>query len=171
MKDVMTETDLVMPGLVAPSNLKRGGRFKTAQITSDVYSICTRLQELSPRLTLHWVEDSNPRAKDSIAFVVVETFTNAEGQPEDAVVWKARKLHPEIVETVRYFMNVPLSKRYAQMEAAAEKIDRDREEDHFAELYENMGRPMWAQLEHDGFIEQRGVSFPKRGVAAPRTAT
>ncbi len=160
----------MMPGLVAPANLKRGGRFKTAQITSDVYNVCGRLQELSPRLSLHWVEDSNPKAKDQIAFVVTETYTNAEGKTEEAVVWKCRRLHPEIVETVRYFMNVPLERRFAAMEKAAERIEEQRKEDEFDELYENLGRPMWTQLEHDGFVETRGISVPKRGVAAPRQA-
>jgi hypothetical protein len=167
MKDVFQETDLVMPGLVSPSNLKRGGRFKTAPITSDIYSVCERLKELSPRLSLHWVEDSNPKARDQIAFVVTETYLNENGQPEEAVVWKSRKLTPEIVERCRYYMNVPMEKRYAAMVAEAEKIDAEREENEFQELYENLGRPMWTQLEHDGFVETRGVSYPKTGVAKP----
>jgi hypothetical protein len=149
-KDVFTETDLVMPGLVSPANLKRGGRFRSAPITSDIYNICTRLDELSPRLGLHWV-------KDAIAFVVTET----DARGEEAIVMKYRKLTPEIINDVRYWMGVPLTLRAAECERRADKIEADAKDDHFGELYENMGRDMWAELERTGFT-QRGVSFPKR---------
>jgi hypothetical protein len=152
VKDALTETDLVMPGLVAPSNLKRGGRFRSAQITSDIYNICTRLQELSPRLYLHWVEDTLHKdydSKDQIAFVVTEITPDG----TEAVVLKTRHLSPQIIEDVRYFMGVPLAQRAAEMIKKADKFEADAHESHMDRLYEEMGAPMLRQLYHDGFVD------------------
>lgn len=146
MKDALRETDLVMPGLVSPANLKRGGRFRTAQITSDIYNICLRLQELSERLYLHWVEDTET---EQIAFVVTEKTPDG----MEAVVLKTRHLSPSIIEDVRYFMGVPLEKRAEKMIAAADKYETDARETEMDELYEKMGAPMLRQLYHDGFVD------------------
>jgi len=64
---------------------------------------------------------------------------------------------------------MPLAERLAKLEKDEYKIEADRKEAQLDDLYERVGRPMWTQLEHDGFI-QRGVSYPKVGVSKPGQA-
>jgi hypothetical protein len=64
-------------------------------------------------------------------------------------------------------MHVPFEKRLEAAERDEDEHNRKRKEDELDTLYERMGRPMWTQLEHDGFI-QRGRSYAKGGVYGKR---
>lgn len=123
-------------------------------VESDVFDICGQLKAIDPNLKVIWFD----REKDP--YVISETSLDG----VERLVFKAQELDGRVVEKIRYIMSVPLEERMALVVKANEAFEAAKAEADLDELYESMGRPMWTQLEHDGFI-QRGVSYPKSGVA------
>jgi hypothetical protein len=155
--EVLSQKDLILPG-VSPTNLVMGGRFETFSVTNDVYNICERLAELNPRLWIHGLRDINT---DEVAFCIMEKTPRG-----DELVFKTRELDARIIEEVRYLMAVPLAKRVEQMDRILQEREQAAHEAELDKLYETMGEQFRYQLWHDGFIEHRDKSYPKRGVKA-----
>jgi hypothetical protein len=155
--EFLGEKDLVLPG-ITPDNLKLDGAIKSAMITSDVFNICERLKELNPRLEVHAIWDDRPGGDRGYA--IMERVA----PDETKLVFKCRELDARVIHEVQYLIGVPFSERMARVEKLLADEDRRQKEAELDELYENLGRQMLRQFEHDGFIESRGVSFPKRGV-------
>ena len=154
--EVLSEKDLVLPG-ITPANLKLGGRYKATMITSDMFNICERLAELNPRLEVHLLEDTQTGEHG---------YSITERVSEDRIehVLTVKELDNRAVEQIQYFMKVPFEQRFAQSQKAMEKYEAGERQRELDELYEQLGQAFWYQLEHDGFIETRGKSYPKRGV-------
>lgn len=153
--EVLDAKELVLPG-VTPANLKLDGRYRSALVTSDMYNICNRLAELNPRLMIHELVDT---------FTGEHAYCIMEQTPDgDKLVFKTKELDARVLEEVRYLMSVPFEYRYAQSLKLIEKLEAEAHQKELDELYENLGRQMLSQFEHDGFIETRGISYPKRGV-------
>ena len=155
--EFLSEKDLVLPG-VTPDNLKLDGSIKSAMITSDVFNICERLKELNPRLEVHAIWDDRPGGDRGYAIM------ERTGPHETKLVFKCRELDARVIHEVQYLIGVPFEERMKRVEKLLADEDRRQKEEELDKLYEDMGRAMWFQLEHDGFIETRGVSHPKRGI-------
>lgn len=146
---------VIIPGSAAPNNLQFQG--KAHIIDSDVFNICERVKELSPRLHIIVADPPRPDGKN---FIIME-----ESKPGDWMcVARYEALDGRIIEDLQRMSAIPLKDRLAQIEKEEKKHEEDSADEALEELYERMGGPMWSQLERDGFIDGRPVSYPKRGI-------
>lgn len=143
---------LIIPGTSRPSNLHYGDDIQVEVIDSDLYDICERIKEVSPDLFI-----VAAKRADSVEFTIMERCKDG----VDRYVYSTPDLDARIVEKCRYMLHVPLAKRADIAIAEADKAEQDRKEAQSDALYESLGRPMWTQLEHDGFIDGRNVSYNK----------
>lgn len=153
---------LVLPQGVVPTNLRIPPGSRAIHLESDVYGVCEQLREIDP--SLYVVVRVTER--NEAEFIVMEDCRDGVHR----LVFKTDALDGRVLTKLRRLMAKPLDERLRELEAMEHKYEADRYEEELDRLYEDLGRPMWTQLEHDGFIETRGVSFPKRGVAAPKRA-
>jgi hypothetical protein len=137
-----------------PSNLILPPELRGLSVEGDVYNICERIKEISPALFIQGF--TNPE----YPYVIVEKCIDG----IERVVLKAKELDGRVIAHLQKLMAKPLSERVREIEINERKLEAEQKEAQLDELYERLGRPMWTQLEHDGFIESRPVSFPKKGV-------
>lgn len=141
------------------------GRFGQ-YVTHDVFHIAERLQEISPNLFIQALPETQQFGEHMWNFAIIEWVPRA--TPPEQLVYRTEALDGRIIEHVEYLRRVPLSVRLREMERIEEKRKEEDQQRELDELYDRMGRAMWYQLEHDGFNEGRGVSFPKRGIHPTR---
>jgi hypothetical protein len=139
-----------------PNNVRA---YRGALVTSDVFHIAERVREIDPALYVHVLDP--PVHFDGRVY----HFAICELGPDrvERLVFRAEELDSRILKKLEYIRAVPFEKRFAEAEKWEAAELAKRKDDELTALYERMGRPMWTQLEHDGFI-QRPVSYPKRGV-------
>lgn len=128
---------------------------KAYLVESDVYGICEQIAEISPRLHVFLLTDD---AK--YAYAITE---HCEDNVE-RLVFKVKELDGRVIKRLRTLMAKPLLQRLDEIEKENHRFEQQELDDELERLYEELGRPMWTQLEHDGFI-QRSISYPKAGVA------
>lgn len=127
---------------------------KATYVDGDMFNICERIKEISPSLSIVLLEKDN-----QFAYAIMEHCVDG----VERLVFKVKELDNRVCEKLRRLMSMPLSERVTEIEKQEHRLEAERLDEESSELYERFGRPMWTQLEHDGFI-QRGVSYPKRGV-------
>lgn len=147
-----------MSGLVVASQ-PRNLRYARGHVEGDVFRICERLAEIDPRLFVEPLDPPVTFNGTTYHFSIVEEC----GDGVCRLVFRAPALDARIIEHVQYLMHVPFERRFKEAVDRAEQMEADAKEAELDDLYERMGRPMWTQLEHDGFI-QRNRSYAKRGV-------
>lgn len=152
--------DLILPDRLAPSNLHLRPAVKARYVTGDLYDIAQRMREVDA--TLYAVELSEA---DEHSYAIMEDCEDG----MQRLVFKVRELDGRVLEKLRYLMARPLAERIALVDAENHRLDAQRQDDELEQLYEDLGAPMWRELEQCGFI-QRPASFPKLGVAAPGRA-
>lgn len=145
--------DLVLPHGTVPSNLMMPPDRRHVMVETDVFNICQRVREIDPNLKIIWFD----REKDP--YVVMETSIDG----IERWVCATDALDERLLRKLQHMIGVPFEKRFEEAEKANEAFEKATREREFEELYERMARPMWTQLEHDGFI-QRPVSYAKKGV-------
>lgn len=146
---------VIIPGAAAPNNLQFQGVAHV--VDSDVYNICDRVKEISPRLHIVVADPPRPDGKN---FIVME-----ESKPGDWMcVARYEALDDRVIKHLQELRAVPLQDRLAKLEKEEAEWEKKSQEDAADELYERMGGPMWTQLEKDGFVDSRGVSYAKKGV-------
>lgn len=148
-------TDLILPTGTKPSNLHLPPEVQHMSVEGDVYGICERIKEIDPNLHVVLIVDG-----DDARYVIMEHCNDG----VERMVFKTKQLDGRVEKKLRYIMSVPLAVRIANLEKENAKFEEEARENEFEELYENLGRPMWTQLEHDGFIDGRGSSYAKRGI-------
>lgn len=149
-------TNLILPSGSAPSSLRLAETSTARYVDGDLYNIGRRLQELHP--SIYAVELTHA---DRQEWAIMENC-------EDGVqrlIFKSDHLDGRVIAKLGPIMNVPLEERVRVAEEVEARAKKEQEENEFERLYEELGRPMLTQLEHDGFI-QRSVSYAKRGVKA-----
>lgn len=152
---------LAVPSSASPPNLHLPPGSSLRLVDQDLLHIAERVAELSPRLHV-WVIESG----QGVEYAISEF---CEDQTERLVFRGLKALDARVIERLRGLMAQTLTDRMANLEHEEwvfKEAERERE---LEDLYERVGRPMWSQLEHDGFT-QRGISYPKRGVTAPNRA-
>lgn len=150
---------LILPDRMAPSNLHLRPSVKTRFVESDVFDIVNRIKAIDENLYVLELHEG-----DRAAFAIMERSRDG----VERLVMKVDELDGRVVDHLRYLDAVPLQHRLAVAEADIAKHEAGQKENELEELYENLGRDMWQQLEHDGFTGSRGVSFAKRGVTGGR---
>lgn len=154
-------TTILLPDGMRPLNLHLAPSTKTRYVENDVFHVADRLHDISP--TLHIVQVEGHKGKD-VQWLVTEECVDGAVRP----VAYFDACDNRMVEKVLYVMSVPFSERLRLIEKENDKWEADEKERASEELYERLGRDMWSQLDHDGFIAGgRGISFPKRGVSQP----
>lgn len=129
-----------------------------AGIESDMHKICDRIAEISPRLFIIQLEDSDARS-----WLIMEQTVHG----SEELVYKTNELDARVLAKIRYMRSVPLEKRVAKLEAEIKAEEAAAHENEMEEFYEKMGEDFHKQLAHDGFISHTGKSFAKRGVVMP----
>lgn len=150
---------LIIPEGARPHNLHFGDDVQVRVVDSDMYNICDRLREIHPDM-----------------YIVAATrdgeiiFNIMDAAPDGSVqrIFRCKELDARVLEKVRYIMSVPFEERYALACREIDEHDAAQKEEQLEDLYERLGRPMWTQLEHDGFIDGRNKSYSKRGVMGPK---
>ena len=154
-------SDLTYP---RPENVRgKFGRW----VTADVFHIAERIREIEQGNRLYIQAFDKPqRLPDGQVwnFIVVEVD---EGGAEHWVT-PARELDSRLIEHVQYLLRVPFKQRYEEAERLIAKREQEEMDRQLDEALEGWGWDMRRQLEHDGFIEHRGRSFPKRGIHAAK---
>ena len=146
---------VIIPESARPSNLHFGDDVHVRMIDSDMYNICDRLREINPNLSV-----VAAMRGDEILYNIMESCPDG----VERRIFKAKELDARVLKHIERIMGIPFEHRF---EEACKEIDRyeaAQKEEQLDELYERLGRPMWTQLEHDGFIDGRNVSYAKRGI-------
>lgn len=153
---------LILPGTAKPHNLTLPSDAVMRPIESDLYNICQQVAELSPHL--HVIEISSEKT-NSHTYAIMEHCEDG----WERLVFKVRsdELDGRVIKKLRRIMAVPFEQRFQEAAKEIDDWEREQEEKLQDDWYERLGRPMWTQLEHDGFI-QRPVSYAKSGVAQNR---
>jgi hypothetical protein len=88
----------------------------------------------------------------------------------ERVIFRVTKkgLDGRVLTKLRRLMAVDLQTRIAIAERDREKFEAEQAAAASEELWERMGGPMWVELEKNGFIDGRGVSYRKLNRAARR---
>lgn len=149
--------------LQCPTNLSLPPGVGAAYVDGDMYDICQRVREIDENLRVVVLTGQEKRYTHAI----MEHC----GDGVERLIFKVGPadqdcplLDGRVVEKLRRLAAQPLAERLRRFEAEETKYEADQKEHELEKIYENLGRPMWTQLEHDGFI-QRSVSYPKLGVA------
>lgn len=145
---------LILPESFAPQNLKLRPGVKARFVDGDLYNIAQRLQEVDPSIFVVELSEG-----DRATWAIMEMCQDG----VERLIFKTDALDARVVDKAMRIKNVPLEKRLAEAEREEAEATTKREADELEKLYEDVGRPMWTQLEHDGFI-QRGRSYSKAGM-------
>lgn len=132
-------------------------------VTADMFHIAQRIQEVSRDL---FIQELDPPVRynehDERHYAIIEVDPNTY---IERLVTTVAALDARVIDHMQYLLAVPFAQRFEEaekLEAKRQQEDIDRQLD---EALENWGWDFRRQLEHDGFIEHRGISYPKRGVA------
>lgn len=140
-----------------PDNVKgKFGRW----VTADMFHISQRIQEVSPSLFIQELDPPTQWKDQTWNYAIVEVDEHG----TDRWVYGAEALDARVIEHVEYLLHVPFSERFAEAEKLEANREADDQERQLEEALENWGWDFRKQLEHDGFINDRGKSYPKSGV-------
>jgi hypothetical protein len=137
---------------------------KVKYVTSDIFNICNRIREISPRLYLIELEQHS-REGQKWGYAVVEQCIDG----VDRVVCRVgkRDLDARLLEKLRYIMGVDLNERIAIVERERESWERQYADDAAEELFDTLGGQMHRDLVANGFT---GAPFPTSYRPMNRTA-
>jgi hypothetical protein len=140
--------------------------FNKARVcTADVYNICERIREVSPRLYLLELEQESVEG-NKFGYAVMEQCSDG----VDRVIFRVTKkgLDGRTITKLRRLMAVDLHTRIAICDRERDKFEAEQAEAAREQLWETVGGPMQIELERNGFIDGRGVSYRKLNRAARR---
>lgn len=152
---------ITIPGSCAPSNLHLSPEVRVStMIDGDMYEICKRIEEVSDRLFIIDLQHD-----DKHTYAIMERCDDG----VERLVYKVKELDGRVITKLQKMMKKTLSERYEALEREEHRLNEQAREDELDRLYEEVGAPMLTELEKCGFI-QRGISYPKLGVASPGRA-
>jgi hypothetical protein len=158
-------SDLLLPDGLRPTNLHLLPGTKVRYVSNDVFNIAGRLREISPRLYILELE-RNSSEGSMFGYSIMEQCHDG----VDRLVFRVSKgqlTQRHVLDRIGYLMSKDLHTRIAILDAEREKWESESHEDEMEKLYDQMGGPMWTELEKTGFI-QRPVSYPKTNATARR---
>lgn len=137
---------------------------KASLVTHDMWMICERVKEISPNLYLLELLRTS-REAEKFGYALMEHCPDM-----DRLIMRVTKdnLDGRLLEKLRYIMSVDLHERIKICDRIRDKEEADQAENNSEAMWETMGGPMQIQLEHDGFIDSRGVSYRKLNRTARR---
>lgn len=150
-----------------PSNIRMPEGSRATHVSSDLYGISLRLQELDGDLFIALLEAPD----GSVGWAVCET----DRQGVESLIFRVGpgceidELDGRIIEKLNYLRSVPLAERIAKLEA---EIDRERASAHenkLEQMYDSFGGTLYDALFRCGFVhEQRPESVRKLNKTARR---
>lgn len=149
-------SDLIAP---RPFNLSLPPGMHVQEVEGDLYDICSRLAEISPRIFVNLLTGD-----DQHAFAIMEHCIDG----VDRMIFKVQTLDQRVLRKVEGIMALSLSERIAKAEQENYRFEADQKEQEFEELYDKLGAPMRRELERTGFITLRNMSYPKANHTAQR---
>lgn len=152
-----------MSDLILPNTGAVRGRFG-AFVTSDVFHISERLQEVDKRLFVEAFDEPIEWHGRTYNFAIVEYVPEKQ---ETELVMRVEHLDARVIDRVERMRRIPFAARFAAAEAAEAKWAEEDKQRQLDELYENMGGNMLIQLDRCGFID-RPVSYAKVNKTAQR---
>lgn len=138
-----------------PANLVLPPGTLPVPVNSDMYRICDRIREIDESLYIVLLEGQK------YPYAIMENCKDGTSR----LVFKVYELDARVLDKLRRLMSMPLHYRIKKLEQENHRFEQQEHEQEMERLYEEIGRPMWTMLEKCGFIDGRGVSFPKAGVA------
>lgn len=151
-------SSLLLPSGTLPTSIRLRPEIRTSVVESDLYDIGRRIQEMHPTVYVLQMDDGN-----TASWAVMENCDDG----VQRLVFKTNVLDQRVLEKLAWIMHVPFEKRLEAAEKEVTDHDAKKKDDELEKLYEEMGRPMLTQLEHDGFI-QRSTSYAKGGMYGKR---
>ena len=151
--------DLIIPNVSAGLR----GRFG-AFVTSDVFHIAERLQEVDRRLFVEAYDEPLEWHGRTYNFVITEYVPVLD---EYQLVMRVEHLDARVIDRVERMRRIPFAQRFAEAEKAEARWAEEDKQRQLDELYENMGGNMLIQLDRCGFID-RPVSYAKVNRTAQR---
>lgn len=158
-------SDLLLPSGTIPSNLHLAEGTRTKLVTNDLFHIADRIREISDKLFILELQKETAEG-DKFGLAIMEHTTNH----GDMLVFRVpiQELDSRVLDRLKYIFTVPLHVRLAILDKERDKWEAEQHENEMEKLWDQMGAPMQWQLEHDGFIEYRGVSYRKMNHTAQR---
>lgn len=150
---------LILPSGACPTNLSLPPGTTAMYVDADMYDICERVREISPSLLVVLLEHT---PTETMSYSIMEQCYDGWARQ----IFKVKELDARVLDRLRELMSVPFEERYRRLEAENHRFEQAQHEEAMDKLYEDMGRPMWTELEKCGFI-QRPVSYPKRRQPKP----
>lgn len=139
-----------------PTNLHPPLGSKAFEYSGDVYMVCERIKDkFGDRVYIVVMDDGS-----NYCFTAMERCDDG----TDLMIKKYTELTPAIIDDLDFMLRIDLKQRIRILEAENDKWEKDWHEAAAERQYEEIGRPMWTELERSGFI-QRPVSYPKAGVS------
>lgn len=151
------QRDLFLP---RPDNVR--GRYGN-YVTSDVFHIADRLQELDPSLYASTLEPPLEFQGRTYNFAISEICRDG----VERLVMRSETLDGRVIQRCERMLRVPFEKRLAELEKREDKWAEEDKQYQLDLLYERMGGDMLVQLDRCGFVD-RPVSFAKRNPTARR---
>lgn len=157
-------SDLLLPDGLRPTNLHLTPDHKVRYVSNDMFHIADRIREISPRLYILELE-KNSAEGSKFGLAIMEQCRDG----IDRLIFRVKRgnLDSRVLDRLRMLMAQDLHARLAILDAERERWEAEESRDALDNLYENMGGPMWVELENTGFI-QRPVSYPKMNRTARR---
>jgi hypothetical protein len=146
--------------LPRPDNVR--GRFGS-YVTSDVFHIAERLQEVDKRLFIQSLDPPITQFGRTYNFAIVENTPVGE-----QLVMRVQELDARIITSVERMLHIPFSKRFEAAERECERWEAEQQEKALDELYERMGGNMRIQLERCGFTDPWGPKYAPMNKVARR---
>lgn len=155
------EHKLALPESAAPTNLVLRPSVKVRLVEHDMFDICERIKELSPRLFVLELEEGN-----SHGYAVMERAADG----VERLVKRFKELDGRVIEDLQYMLNVPFEKRFELAEAEEQKAKEDLEKQQ-AEKFMEMAPEVQFDLRRLGFVDgHTGAGHAMhRGVRAEQT--
>lgn len=142
-----------------PSNLHPPVGSHVNEVESDVYHVCERIKEkFGDKVYIVVMDDGS-----NYCFTAMERCADG----TDMLIKKYKELTPAILNDLDFMLRIDLKQRMRIIEAENDKWEADWAEAAAEKQYEEIGAPMWVELERAGFI-QRPKSYAKSGVTGGR---
>ena len=154
-------SDIILPNTTAGLR----GRFG-AFVTSDVFHIAERLQEVDKRLFIEAFDEPIHWHGYTYNFAIVEYVPEKQ---DYELVMRVEHLDARVIDRVERMRKIPFAQRFAAAERAEAKWAEEDKQRRLDEQYEKMGAPFLRKLEECNFIDPKwGRSYAKLNNTAQR---
>lgn len=132
----------------------------TPSVSGDVYGICERIHDIDPSLR---IRDRHEPGDGGFRYIVSEMCKDG----IERWVCGVNELDARLVTRIQRILAVDLKDRLDEADKADARFKQQEHDDKLDAMVEKIGGPMESLLYKCGFIDNRPVSYPTKGVAGP----